>query len=354
MTSDVGFDDLPPLTVADGGTVPPPENVPTMVPPTSVPVPAVVADDYDFGDDAGAGTEGLRMSEQLTPFIGIFQGLSPQINPSKAEYLPEARLGAMWNNATGAVYDGARGIEIMAAWREAVYTEWVPRDDIEYPEATLANGQVVRARVIKGGGGQGGFRGSHSPDEPIVKQAIQRAINLYGAKARFRPIPFYNNETKEEVVLIEGFNLGIIYGAPDLNESTARRAMIAFTSTKIGVYTRWLAAATDIKYPNPRWEPGSNSQPQFISPPLWAHRWRLTSVPQTNKKGDFFNFKFALAVPGSTKESLVPRRHPLYLMAKEFYEQWKDGQVKADYAAGGGDAAGAGDARGGLSDEVPF
>lgn len=284
---------------------------------------------YDFGDDAGAGTEGMRIEEQLTPFLSVLQGLSPQTNSSKPEFVENARMGMLYNSAVNAVYDGAVGIEIMACWRDYQFTEWVPRDDYKLPDGTVIRG---------GGGGGGGFRGIHSPDDRDVRAAIAEAVQRFGKGARFRPIPFRNALTEEDTTLIEQFNLGVIYGAPNLTPETARRAMIAFTSTKIGVYKQYITAATDIAYPNPR--RGEPNQPPMIKPPLWAHRWRVTTVPQSNKKGDFFNYRLQLAERGPPQASLVRRDDPLYVVAREFYELWTKGQVKADYdAAGGSDAA---------------
>ena len=270
---------------------------------------------YDFGEDAGSGLEDVGMDEQLTPFLTILQGLSPQLNRSKSEYVPEARMGMIYNTATKACYDGDVGIPIVSVWREYQYTEWVPRDDYELPDGSK----------IAGGGG--GFRGVHSPDEKEVQQAIRETVARFGRTARFRPIPFRNAETEEGTILTEQYNLGVIYGSAEgeeLNEINARRAMIAFTSTKIGPYKSFITNVLDIRYPNPR-----GGAP--ITPPLRAHMWRANTVPQSNKKGDFYNWRLRLENSGKTQNSLIPMSAPLYIMAKEFYTQWKSGQVKVDY-----------------------
>jgi hypothetical protein len=303
------------VMVTTNGQKEPASSVPATVAGTDLAV-------YDFGDDVGAGTENMRLEEQLVPFLSILQGLSPQLNRAKPEYLDEARMGNILNTATGALYDGAEGVEAMPVWRDYQFTEWLPRDDVVLPDG----------KVIRGGGGDGqGFRGIHAPDSPEVRKAVAEAVKKYGPGARFRSIPFFNMDKEEDTILIEQFNLGVMYGGPALDESTVRRAMLAFTSTKISVYKQWLAAATDIKYPNPR--AAEPNQPRVISPPLWAHRWRLTTVPQSNRKGDFFNWRLSLAEKGAPQLSLVRRTDPLYVMAKEFHDQWAAGQVKADYDA---------------------
>ncbi len=98
-------------------------------------------------------------------------------------------------------------------------------------------------------------------------------------------------------------------------------------------YLMSVAAATDIKYPNPR--AAEPNQPRVITPPLWAHRWRITTVPQSNRKGDFFNWRLALTERGAPQLSLVRRTDPLYVAAKEFHDQWAAGQVRGDYEDAG-------------------
>lgn len=268
---------------------------------------------YDFGEDAGAGLEDLSMDEQLIPFMSILQGLSPQINRTKPEYIDGAGLGMILNTATKEIYDVAKEpLPVIPCWREHQFTEWVPRDDMEFPD-----GSVVR------GGGGGGFRGIHDPNAPEVVAAREHALKIGGRTALFRPLKFHNNETNEDTVLIEQYNVGILYGWPVLDEYSVQRAMIAFTSTKISVYKAFTTTADKLQYMSP-------TLGRMQTAPMWAHRWRLGVIAQTNKKGDFFNFSLRLeAMP--KEKSLVKRSEPLYAAGLEFYQQWKSGQARADY-----------------------
>lgn len=290
---------------------------------------------FDLGDDVGLGLEGLRIEEQLTPFLAIIQASSPQVIRSKAQYIDIARPGMILNTVLGEVYDGDIGIPIIPVWREPVYTEWVPRNDYSLPD-----GQVIR-----GGGGDGGFRGVYSPDDPDVLAAIAETRRRFGKRFRFRPIPFRNLDTNEDTTLVQQFNLGVLYSINEpMNLDNIRRAMVAFTVTKIKVYQKFLAAAAEMKYKQPdgSYKPAS----------LFAHRWRLQTAFQTNKKGDFFNWQMTLAEPGRTSASFIQRSDSLYRTAREFYDQWAAGQVKADYETGDG-GAGDGDNASG-EDDIPF
>lgn len=295
----------------------------------------------DFGEDSGVGMENLEISEQLIPFMALLQGLSPQVDRSKPEFVEGAEMGQLFNTATKATYPvvGTAGLPFLPVWREHQFTEWVPRTNITYPDGRVIHGSA-----------NGGFRGIHDPNGPEVRAAIDDAVTKYGRAALFRPLPFHNDEQNEDTVLIDQFNLGIIYGWPELDEFSARRAMLAFTSTKIGVYRSFITACDDIKYPNPR-------TGRMEPPPMWAHRWRLGSVSQTNAKGTFFNYRVSIE-KRPEHLSLVPMNTPLYAAAKEFSTQWRAGQVKGDYqqAAGAG-ADGTTPAAGGIdpnAKDIPF
>lgn len=55
----------------------------------------------------------------------ILQGLSPQVNPRKDEYVEGAQIGMIMNTATGRVYDS---IPLVMAAYERRNIEWIPRD----------------------------------------------------------------------------------------------------------------------------------------------------------------------------------------------------------------------------------
>jgi hypothetical protein len=257
---------------------------------------------------AGAGFENMRLEEQLTPFIAILHMSSPQCVPGDEKYLEGAQAGMLLNSATGALYEQ---IELLACWRDYQFSAWQPRD--------LG----------------GGFRGVYQPDDPRVRAAIDAVVRAKGPRARFQRIPFRDPDGDEVQELVEQYNLGVIYGDP-LNLETARRALIGFTSTRIGPFRAWMTAAADIRVADPR--DGVMRQPA-----MWAHRWRMTTAFTENKKGKWFNPVLRLANPGPPQASRVPVDDPLFGLGVEFYTQWRDGQVKADYAQATAD-----------TDEAPF
>lgn len=257
----------------------------------------------DFGEDVGAGMEGARSEELLTPFLGLIQALSPQLDPTSADYQENAKVGMLVNTMTGQLFDGRTGLDVVPVARDYLYGEWVPRTQ------------------------GGGFRGVVGPDDERVQRLIR-------AQGRFKPL-----DTGEGTELVEQFNLFALVAPPPLDEATAEQVVIAFTSTKIGVYKKLFTRIGSLKYP---------VNGRVVTPPIWAHRWRLTSVAQKNAQGQpFYNFAFELA--GATpRESLIRPNEPLYAVAKGFSELVRSGQARANFQA----AEGAG-SRGSADDEAP-
>jgi len=249
---------------------------------------------YDFGEDAGAGQEQMRIEGMLTPFLNIIQPTSAQLKPGKSEYIPDAKMGMFLNTATARLYNGDEGIEVMPVWMEYLYTEWIPIDD------------------------GGGFRGTHDPDSDLIQGLLREA----GAKGRYQKLE-WTNAAGENVELVEQWNVACIYGAPTIDEGTMRRGLLPFTSTKLGQYKAWMAQISDISYRRP--------DGKYAAPPIWAHRWKTTTTMRTNKKGDWFVYKIRLAVPGLSHLSLVPLNDAVYIEARKFRDLWRGGQVKADY-----------------------
>jgi len=80
-------------------------------------------------DYAGKGSEHLSKNDLLMPRLGLAQGLSPQINPEKPEYIDGLRLGDAFNKVTGTIY--GRGPWEMAIVRADPprWVEFFPRDE---------------------------------------------------------------------------------------------------------------------------------------------------------------------------------------------------------------------------------
>lgn len=269
------------------------------------------AEYVDFGEDAGRGLEGASRNELLTPFVGVVHYSCPQIMEGDPKYIEGARPGMLFNTATKQLSDGKKGISFVPVSREHLYTEWVPRD------------------------AGGGFRGVRSITDPMVA-ALKKEQG--GFKRLITP---------DNTELVEQFNLYFLYNpdGEDITADNAQEAVMAFTSTKIQGYKAMFTIASAIRYPGP-----NNS---MITPPLFAHRWHLNTVPKKNDEGPFFVYDIHLVDPTPTVtrpvNSLIRMNDALYQRARAFNELLREGGAAADYAS-----QEAGSSDGGLDDNIPF
>lgn len=85
---------------------------------------ALSIQDEDFFGGA-TGLEDVSVADVSLPRWTVLQGLSPQVNPRKDEYVQGAQIGMLYNTATGEVV--TEKTFVFAAY-ERRYVEWVPRD----------------------------------------------------------------------------------------------------------------------------------------------------------------------------------------------------------------------------------
>ncbi len=259
---------------------------------------------YDYGEDAGAGYENTDQSDFAIPFLSVLQTNSPECEKAHDRHIQGAEAGMLFNTVSKELIDGSAGVVLVPCDTSHVFVEWVPRDE--------------------GGGGGAGFRGIHEIDSDLVK-ACKAAAAESGA---FGKLP-----TEDKTELVETFYVyALLLPAVDSAE-VAEFVMVPFTSTKIKKYKGIMYRLRMFKG----------------NPPLFAHRVRLTSVPDSNKKGNFYNFEVQPAVDNDVGESLIPptldgEPNPLLVAAKQFQQQIRSGAARAAYeSVDGADAEGSGD-----------
>ena len=288
-------------------------RMPPLDPPGQQVAPAARQDVMvsDFGDEAGAGLEGTRLTEQVTPFLRMLQSNSPQLDPASPEYIKGATQGMICNTATGEVWPGETGVDIMICAKDYHYGLWIPRD--------------------KGSG----YRGNVPPEDPMIEETLARMTKKYGGSARFKfprfrdgmwtdPAP-KTRDTAEEVEAVETGQLFALYAAPGaLDADMAQRAIVAFTSTSLPAYNGYVTRHMQWKY--------RQLNGLMLPPPLYAYRWNLSTVGTSNAKGKFYVWKVTLRPEGARPiEALLKPTDPLYLAGREFYQLYTAGRVKPDY-----------------------
>lgn len=254
----------------------------------------VLANPLDYGDYAGAGFEGMSKDDYAVPFLRVLQTNSPQIEGGTAG-IDGAKAGMIFNNVTRELIDGKTGVPFVPVAREHNFVEYVPRD------------------------AGGGFVGLRDIGDPLVAALREKQ----GAFGRLK--------TDAGTELVETY---YVFGLALLSD---RRLMsvVGFSSTQIKFYRSWMTYADGLVL---------NVDGREVKPPLFAHRWRLGSLPDKNKKGSFFSWRVNL--DGSDAAACrLPKSDPVFQDAAAFYERVRKGKVKAVH-----DAA----EPAGSDDNVPF
>ena len=294
----------------------PTENLPAAAPAGGALV------NLDFGDDAGAGLENVELDEFRIPIFRILQSNSPQCRPPQQGGIAGARPGMVLNTQTGEVFDGEKGLDLLPCHRDHNYGEFIPRDE---------------------NGGGGGFVGLRPIDDPLVLEARAK-------HGKFGKLP-----TPDGNELVETFYL---FGLFHLPTDVWCRGIVTFSSTQVKKYQAFMGRVLNLTY-----VVGGKR----VQPPMWAHRWRLTTVYETKGQFGYYGWRLTLAevdengVERPPVASLVPLRlesgepNPLYVEGKSFYELIKSGRASADLSAAAEAAAGAtAGPSGDPDDEIPF
>ena len=246
---------------------------------------------YDFGDDSGAGLENIDKDEIRIPILTVLQAQSPQVmKPVGQGGIEGAKAGSVFNTSTNEIYAGPTGFEFVPIMRDHNYVEYTPRDD------------------------GGGFVGIRPVDDDEV-------IMLRADQGRFGKLMTSNGTELSET--------RYLYGLMMIGDQV-RRGVLTFTSAKIKQYQAFVDRVTGITY---RLNEGTEADPVWktIVPPIWAHRWKVTTFYDTrSKKGDFWNWSVVPAEEPPIK-ALLRRNDPLYVQAKETFEMIRGGSAKADY-----------------------
>lgn len=237
-----------------------------------------VAEYGAYADYAGAGFENQTSDDYSIPFLQILQAISPQIQENDA-----LRLGMILNTVTGEVFDGKVGVTFIPATTQHQFVEWIPRD------------------------AGGGFVAVHETTSDLVRACV--AAQEFGTYT-----------TPEGNDLIETF---YVYGIMIDADGNASEAVIGFSSTKIKKYKGWMTKAKTIQIPLP--------DGRRIPAPLFAHRYRLKTVSEKNKKGQFFNWD-AIVFDGENAQAarLLPS-DPLFQAAVGIKRLLEEGKARAAY-----------------------
>lgn len=249
---------------------------------------------YDYGEHANAGFENTSQDDFSIPFLDILQGQSPEV-----ESLPSAKPGMFHNTVTDDLFDGKEGISVVVVGTAHEYVEWVPR--------------------TRGGG----IVGRHAVNAQIVEDAKRNAESFNDLKT-----PAGNE-------LVETFYAYLILNLPE----GPVPAVLSNSSTRIKPYKAMMTKANMIMVPTPN---GGK-----VKPPLFAHKFRLTTDKRKNNDGEWHTYVVAFdSEDKSAAGARLAPDDPLFQAAVEFHEVIKagafttneEGAAKSRQSSEGGDA----------------
>lgn len=260
---------------------------------------ATTTGEFDYSQYANQGFQDHNTDDYAVPFLGVLQSNSPLLETTTA------KAGMLVNTVTKETYDGKDGVVFIPVDRKHTVIEWKPRNQ------------------------GGGFVAEYAMDSDLIKKVK--------AEQEFGKWKMVKGDEKSND-LVETFTVWGIFvnaqGAPE-------QMMISFSSTKIKKYKAWMTKARTIQVAGP----GGRR----MVPPIFAHKFRITTVAEKNNDGSFYNFNIDFD-GGSAEKCRLPTNSELFQAAAAFFEFSKGNVIKPAYDSQTG-TSGAEPASDG---EVPF
>lgn len=233
-------------------------------------------------DSADNGYENVTARDLLIPRMTIIQALSPQVNPLKPEYDPEAKAGDVYD--VGMQQTFPDGILFIPVFYQKSWLEWAPR----------ASGKGLQ-----------GIHLSESILEETTRDERRRSV-----------LP--NGNYIAETAQFYGFNM----------TAGGRKSFVPMTSTQLKKARLLLTLATIEKVQRPD---GSE-----FTPPIFFRSYELRTGPESNNEGSWNGWRIERG------PLLVQFDHWQDLLAeiKEFRASLAAGTLRGDLANMEEDAGG--------------
>lgn len=261
--------------------------------PTGVAVKqsTAVGQSLDFSQDAGAGMEGATAESFAIPFLAVIQKMSPQVDEANpAQYIEGAKPGMLLDTVSRKFFDGKTGLIIVPCAYRRVFIRWGGRDS-RNP----------------------GFKGELSADEIAVMRAEKKIVEVDGRLYAPEKDGSVNPETSDRFSDTRNHYVLIV----DQQTGETTQALMSLTSTQIKKSKSLMSMLGNVRFKSDRGD---------YQPPTYGCQIKITTVPESNDKGNWHGVAFEFAGPVDRSE--------VYEKAKAFNNSVKRGAVQpADYNA---------------------
>ena len=253
------------------------------VAPVAQNLPAVI----DFAADAGAGMEGATAESFAIPFLSVLQKGSPQVDEASGAAIEGAKAGMFFENVTGKIMDGKKGVLIVPCAYRRVFLRWAPK-----------------------GSDGGGFKGELAPEVVADMRSKGAIVEMDGRLYVPLEDGTVNDKKCDRIADTRNHYVLLV----DEESGAWKEALLSLTSTQIKKSKMLMSALASVKV-------GGASG--MITPPTFANQVRSSSMPESNDKGTWFGIKFELAGQVTRPE--------IYAAAKAFHASVAKGSVTAKY-----------------------
>ena len=232
-------------------------------------------DDFDASSGQVDGMEELGEESFVLPIIALLQDNSPEVKEHRAEYIEGARPGMFLNKASKTLVDE---LTLVPVYYVPIWTHWHPRDE------------------------EGGLIGTYAYSDDIFKQS-KIVTDSEGRKKRTLPDGTIIQDTRRHYALMMDENLDNI-----------EPAILSLSGSQIKRSRAWLA---EMRSKRVRDKSGKE-----FTPPTFSGLWTVDKISETNKRGDWFGYRFTFKrfLKGSE-----PKEKGLYENAKKLYRDLTSG-----------------------------
>lgn len=235
-----------------------------------------------FAKDEGKGRS-KDVNDYAIPFLAIAQSNSPQLKPTQGKFIEGLAQGGIFNTVTGRFWPADYGLPLIPVGFKRVFLEWVPRDQ---------GGGLVAIHDIPTG------------------MELEKTLKEGDQGKKFLPNGNQLSDARQHFVMVY-----------DPEEGVIERAAMSLASTQIKKSRMWQTIMENLKVPY---------GDRLINPPSFAQIFKATTVPESNKRGEWYGWKFVY-------DRLLADSQ-LYKQVREFSEAVEAGavEVRADTLDAGG------------------
>ena len=197
-----------------------------------------------FEQFQGEGFSEVKTEDLAIPFLRVLADVSPQVKKRDGAYVEGAEAGMIFNTVLNEVYEAEKdGIFVIPCHYNRRYVEWRGREE------------------------GGGYVGSYTPDDPIVK-----TVTRSDQGQDLLPNGNQLTNTAQFFVLMLHPELG------------PQKALMTMASTQLKKGRKWLTQAQSLT---------AQGKNVLYTLPLMSQVYKVTSVPEQNDKGSWYGWEIA-------------------------------------------------------------